>query len=60
MVGSNLQSIDMREQNAIGGFTYLFYLFYYDWLVGGFNLIIDILTIFLQHILGGKMLLILI
>ena len=60
MVGSNLQSIDMREQNAIGGFAYLFY---YDWLVGeggGFILIIDTLTIFLQQILGGKILLVLI
>ena len=57
MVGSNLQPIDMREQNAIGGFAYLFY---YDWLGGGVILIIDTLTIFLQQILGGKMLLVLI
>ena len=58
MVGSNLQPIDMREQNAIGGFAYLFY---YDWLGGGgVILIIDTLIIFLQQILGGKMLLVLI
>ena len=31
MVGSNLQSIDMQEQNDIGDFAYLFYD---AWLVG--------------------------
>ena len=33
MIGSNLQSIDMREQNDIRSFAYLFY---YDWLGGAF------------------------
>ena len=28
MIGSNLQSTDMREQNDNDGFAYLFY---YDW-----------------------------
>ena len=33
MIGSNLQSTDMREQNDNDGFAYLFY---YDWFGGGF------------------------